>query len=573
MIQNTLTMPQEVETKNQNYKIRENNAKTETATPLLKNGSVLRCVAPRGTGGISSFFRDKLRLATKDDKTMFYGNIIGSSLAHTGDQSPYVYSLNPRSNKFIDSSNPSDDLKKMHFFERRRETTSAEVNQFLGDFKNIDKMKPPSFRVETNPSLCHTIPEISSKTETVENEQNEFPKCYQMSNRSLASEDMKSYAAPKPTVERQSLAEYNKVQASNFGSSFQLESTCNRNVLEGREALLQKSISFKTSCQKSNATIADSSGLSRSCSFKINRKPGVYNGNQSERYAAPKPRVDSRSSSDHEKMPLPIHSSSFQSASTLEKNIPEGRRALLQKSISYKAPCHKSSATLPDRSSFCRSSSFKMNPKPYVDANHVRGTSISSDSFSYRKERPSSFDTHSVMTKSTENVTGTRAERLLDIEILYQESQNFKRRALVKATEGQWKEVYNLLLNALHLESEMEEFQHNLYNPLDVAHTLYHLGVALNWLGRVELALDALYESLNLRRKKLGDDHLDVALTLVYIGRVEGGKGDYKSAISNLRSAQNIYHRAFGSYDAATSRLINGYQHALVKKNNRANAA
>jgi len=46
---------------------------------------------------------------------------------------------------------------------------------------------------------------------------------------------------------------------------------------------------------------------------------------------------------------------------------------------------------------------------------------------------------------------------------------------------------------------------------------------------------------------------------------VECGKGDYKSAINNLRPAQNIYQRTHGNNDVATSRLINDYQHYFDK--------
>jgi len=64
-----------------------------------------------------------------------------------------------------------------------------------------------------------------------------------------------------------------------------------------------------------------------------------------------------------------------------------------------------------------------------------------------------------VTTDSTVKVFGERSERLSDIEGMYQESQKLKIKAMVKAMEGKWKEVYDLLLNALHLESEMEDLK------------------------------------------------------------------------------------------------------------------
>merc|ERR1712151_201764 len=120
-----------------------------------------------------------------------------------------------------------------------------------------------------------------------------------------------------------------------------------------------------------------------------------------------------------------------------------------------------------------------------------------------------------------------------------------KKTALDNAKHGLWLESHNLLLEALALQKDLQ------HDYLEKAHTCHHLGLALNRLRKYDSALDALYDSLQLR-KKYGGDQLDIAATVHTIGVVKGFSGDYVGAIKNLRMAATIQKSILGRPDETT---------------------
>jgi len=92
-------------------------------------------------------------------------------------------------------------------------------------------------------------------------------------------------------------------------------------------------------------------------------------------------------------------------------------------------------------------------------------------------------------------------------------------------------------------------------------------------MEKTEDALEALNKSLDLRRKKLGDNHLDVASVLSYIGMIKGNKGDYECAIRILKLASFIQRNNQGYESATISQLLNDFSHAHDALGSRALAA
>jgi len=131
-----------------------------------------------------------------------------------------------------------------------------------------------------------------------------------------------------------------------------------------------------------------------------------------------------------------------------------------------------------------------------------------------------------------------------------------KKVALDNANKGLWLESHNLLLEALALQKDLQ------HDYLEKAHTCHHLGLALNRLRKYDSALDALYDSLQLR-KKYGGDQLDIAATVHTIGIVKGFSGDYVGAIKNLRIAATIQKSILGRPDETTLRILEDFEMKL----------
>jgi len=123
-----------------------------------------------------------------------------------------------------------------------------------------------------------------------------------------------------------------------------------------------------------------------------------------------------------------------------------------------------------------------------------------------------------------------------------------KRLAIQWGQIGQWEKSYDMLQEIMICENKMLDYNIGI-SPIDYAETLYHLGIALEWMGKNEAALDLLNKTLTIRRKMLGDHHLLVAATQCGIGVVKGIMGDYQGAITSLRISQEITENVFGCED------------------------
>ncbi|MEM9462092.1 MAG: tetratricopeptide repeat protein [Myxococcota bacterium] len=108
--------------------------------------------------------------------------------------------------------------------------------------------------------------------------------------------------------------------------------------------------------------------------------------------------------------------------------------------------------------------------------------------------------------------------------------------ALARHAEGrQWGEMV-----ALPLAQRSGE-------PLDVAHSLNHLGLVLRSQGEYEAAQHHHQRALAIKQKALGPDHPSVAATLQNLGNVSFfSQGDYENAKTYYHKALTIYEKALG---------------------------
>jgi serine/threonine protein kinase/tetratricopeptide (TPR) repeat protein len=87
-------------------------------------------------------------------------------------------------------------------------------------------------------------------------------------------------------------------------------------------------------------------------------------------------------------------------------------------------------------------------------------------------------------------------------------------------------------------------------DPLIRARLLATLGVVYRSLGHYEEAEAMLVEALDLRRRALGTEHVDVASTICDLARLLANKGDYRRAEEQYREALEMRRRLLGEEHA-----------------------
>ena len=137
-----------------------------------------------------------------------------------------------------------------------------------------------------------------------------------------------------------------------------------------------------------------------------------------------------------------------------------------------------------------------------------------------------------------------------------------------KAKQGLWKESYSILKNILRCEKASLGDDHP-----QVANTLYHIGVAFNYLGDVDGALSSLQEGIHiLFPKRYTDKNVDLAALFYQCGVVKGQNGNYSAALYHLHLAKQVEIHIFGNATEKTRKTIADYEYAK-KASQRSNRA
>jgi len=100
-----------------------------------------------------------------------------------------------------------------------------------------------------------------------------------------------------------------------------------------------------------------------------------------------------------------------------------------------------------------------------------------------------------------------------DVSITLTKIKQMKHVALMKAYENDWKESHDILQNIYEIERKMYFCRKKRCSLLDLSDTLFYLGLSYAQLGRADLALQALHESLSFRQQKLVSDDVGALIT------------------------------------------------------------
>jgi len=96
-----------------------------------------------------------------------------------------------------------------------------------------------------------------------------------------------------------------------------------------------------------------------------------------------------------------------------------------------------------------------------------------------------------------------------------------KQTAFTRAKEGNWKECQRILEQIFEYQRKMHFDNTGNITLLDLADTVYHLGVAQNHVGNINLALEAFNETLNLRQHDPRDNDVKAVLAILQIARIK----------------------------------------------------
>eukprot|EP00961_Rhodomonas_salina_P281744 3807119-Rhodomonas_salina.1 len=76
---------------------------------------------------------------------------------------------------------------------------------------------------------------------------------------------------------------------------------------------------------------------------------------------------------------------------------------------------------------------------------------------------------------------------------------------------------------------------------MDVATSLNNIGIVYGALGENEQALAKFEESLRIKVKNVGHDHMEVAMSLGNIGKVYETQGENEQALAKYEQALAIF--------------------------------
>jgi hypothetical protein len=127
-----------------------------------------------------------------------------------------------------------------------------------------------------------------------------------------------------------------------------------------------------------------------------------------------------------------------------------------------------------------------------------------------------------------------------------------------KAKQGLWEESYFTLRNVLRCEQASLGNEHP-----QVANTLYHMGVALYFLGDTVGALAALEDGIQiLFPMRYREKNVDLAALFYQCGLIKGENNDDPAALYYLDLAKQVEIYIFGNVTEKTIRSISDYEYA-----------
>jgi len=151
--------------------------------------------------------------------------------------------------------------------------------------------------------------------------------------------------------------------------------------------------------------------------------------------------------------------------------------------------------------------------------------------------------------------------------------REMKEIASSETKKGQPREAYKILKQVIRCERATLGRD----NP-QVANTLYHIGVALNFMGDSKGALLALQDGIRIlfpQRFKI--ENMDLAALFYQYAVIEGNRGDYHSALYHLDLAGQVESHLLGHCSEKIAKKVADYKYAQKSsqklKENRSRAA
>jgi len=144
-------------------------------------------------------------------------------------------------------------------------------------------------------------------------------------------------------------------------------------------------------------------------------------------------------------------------------------------------------------------------------------------------------------------------------------AQALKQIARKRAEKGNWKESHHILENIYEAERKMHFCRRKGCSLIDLANTLYQIGVARNKLGNLDSALEALYESLNLRLQNPMNDDFGAVSTIHLIAMIKQKKNgtDIENEVYDLLLSQLNQHKRLSVDNHSVPFILKHFECAL----------
>ena len=136
--------------------------------------------------------------------------------------------------------------------------------------------------------------------------------------------------------------------------------------------------------------------------------------------------------------------------------------------------------------------------------------------------------------------------------------RELKEIAISKTKQGLYRDSYVMLESIINCERATLSRDHP-----QVANTLYHIGVTLNFMGDSDRALRALGHGIQiLYPSRFNTDNMDLAALFYQYSVIEGKRGDYQSALYHLNLAGQVEKHLIGHCTEKVTKKTADYKHA-----------
>jgi len=138
---------------------------------------------------------------------------------------------------------------------------------------------------------------------------------------------------------------------------------------------------------------------------------------------------------------------------------------------------------------------------------------------------------------------------------------------LIQFHRGQYQEAMESFSEALEVKKATNGGGNGEVANTTVSHTLNNMANCLFSSGRLDESMIMYREALDIKRKRLGEDHIDVANTHNNIGNVFYSKGEYKKALAPFEEALRIKKIQLGNNDLNVAATLANIGDAKSKLN------